>query len=283
MRVPERSTSVLFLVLCLTCAGCGAPSQSQPSETTVSPAPVPVPEQVAPGVSTAGISNLSALEQAHYTRLQNTSYTSRSQRTVTVANGTMLRRENLTVRMRPDRFSLLRRPEGSPLFRPAPIADRFEFWVTEREGLSRVMLRNGSTRYDTQPSANSSFYQEVRTEPGGASVSFIDSSNTRTTQITRNGRTLYRVTTNTLDENALYTRYGTTDVRNVSLTALVTPEGVIQELDCEFTIQLRDREYTITRSLQYADIGNTTVVRPPWYEEAIAATNVSSPSEQRSA
>ena len=135
MRLQERSSSVLLLILCLMCAGCGAPSQDRPEETAVTPAPVPVAEQVAPGVSTAGINNLSALEQAPYSRLQITSYTSRFQRTVIAANGTVLRRENLTLRMRPDRFYLLRRPEGRPLSEPAPIADRFEYWVTEREGL----------------------------------------------------------------------------------------------------------------------------------------------------
>jgi len=90
-----------------------------------------------------------------------------------------------------------------------------------------------------------------------------------TGRTTSNGTTLYRVVgTNATNPVALGSAT-LQNPRNVTFRAVVTSQGVIREHRVSYTATTNDGPVRVDRRVRYTDIGNTTIERPAWYEEAI--------------
>jgi hypothetical protein len=277
-----RQATLCGLCILIVLAGCnGLISESSDQETTVTPAPVPTTDQFAPGVTNGGVSNLSALETAHYSRLQNTSHTSRFRSVVTAANGTVVSERRTTTQVAAQRVYRVRHlNSSSPLEESpsVPLVVRSELWAVDERGLFARTLANGTTVYLSTPAENSPLYENLRSQPGSDSIQLLEPSATGVAgRVSEDGRSLYRLQASELDQNELLRRYGT-EANNSRLTAFVTPQGAITRLNWRYEITLEDTTYLVERSLRYTRVGNTTLSRPSWYDEAVNATNAANRS-----
>ncbi|MFC6965212.1 hypothetical protein ACFQL7_28445 [Halocatena marina] len=135
-RVPLSLGLVCLLVLA-GCSGFGGSLRTSPSPT-ISPADVPTDRtpttpqnQLAPGVLPSGVYNASALAAVHNRTLTNTSFTIRTNVTVTSPNGTVVTSYRSVSRINTTRP---RRDVGQTRYRTAPV------YV---QGFPRSLLKRG--------------------------------------------------------------------------------------------------------------------------------------------
>ena len=104
---------------------------------------------------------------------------------------------------------------------------------------------------------------------------------------TRNSTTIYRVAaTNVTNPTAFAVADDVSDLRNVSFRAQVTPEGFVRAYRIDYNATLggegvpgaTGRTIRVHRVVRYTDLGNTTVERPPWYDEALANASTAAPT-----
>ena len=103
----------------------------------------------------------------------------------------------------------------------------------------------------------------------------FDVSETSVTTVERNERTWFRVAAERDNETFTY-RYSneTVEIRatNLTATALVAPSGLVRNLTYEYDFERGNVSGHRTMNVRYSAVGETTVERPPWYDEAINAT-----------
>lgn len=63
------------------------------------------------------------------------------------------------------------------------------------------------------------------------------------------------------------------DARNVTFRAKIGPSGVIRQRVLRYRVTLRGEPVQVVRRVRYPRVGNVTIDRPPWYEEARRATD----------
>lgn len=81
--------------------------------------------------------------------------------------------------------------------------------------------------------------------------------------IERDGTTLYRV----VGTKSVYYDSPFGDVRDVTLSALVTGDGLVEEYVVTFLRSAGDRETRVVVRVEYTEVGTTTVARPAWIPE----------------
>lgn len=94
--------------------------------------------------------------------------------------------------------------------------------------------------------------------------------------VTQNGTALYRVRATELRDStgfavavgAAANGYEASAVENVSLWALMDSRGLVREYELTYTLRRDGPDLRVTRHVRYTDLGDTTVQRPPWYDEA---------------
>lgn len=251
-------TTVLLVALVAT-AGCSAPfADSTPVATeTVTPAPVPDESQgpdrtaeLAPGLTEEGIVDAASLVGAHTEALFDTSYTARLTTTRTAGNGTVLERYDRVLRTAgPERFRYVLTVETPNVER------RTDRW-RDGERAYEAVTRNGTTTYRTldDPTTPTLLSQEglvrlFRTLPSRV-------TDTRTAD----GTTTYRVAGGPGDLAPL---------SNVSYVLHVTDRGRITSFRVTYVRETAtDRPLDVTVDASVVRVGETTVERPAWYDEA---------------
>jgi hypothetical protein len=79
----------------------------------------------------------------------------------------------------------------------------------------------------------------------------------------------YRVeSTGVRNPGTLASQLRVESVENVSLTALVSEEGLVREYYLEYTATLGENTSRVERTVQFTALGETSVERPAWYDEA---------------
>ena len=233
----------LVFVVCLLLAGCVGQTES-----TTTP----------PGITTDGVTDTSALIDAHTETLRATSFTVRSTQTMRSTDPDFAVTTNRTWRLNgtsPIRGGSVR-----------TIAVSGEAPEPYTAGPNRIdAYRNGSNAVERVTTANDSSSRRV--DRLNSSVRLNDAlhrstiyelttrENVTVTRVSHNGTTLYRVTA-ALAETRIRS--------NASLTLFVTPAGVVRELQTARTVRYRSGPRRITRRVRITDIGTTAVERPQW-------------------
>lgn len=234
--------------------------------------------QLAPGLTKSGVTDATLLADAHAAVLANTSYTAESQRLASNGTGNqnatvvVLSRTNTTTKVAHEPTRVFWRYDfsGNASVTPAFPQD-IEVWSGENETFEAVEGQNGTTYRESNGRGVS--VASARTGRDTLSVLFgsLNTSVTRTT--TQNGTTLYRVNSTGVADNAtLASLFGVESASNVSMTALVDSDGLVHEYHVEYDATSGNRTWHVSQTSRFTALGETTVERPPWYDEAVNAT-----------
>ncbi|WP_195156015.1 hypothetical protein [Halococcus agarilyticus] len=249
--------------------GDGGDGESTPTVTpmavpTDEPTPTPVP-QLAPGLTGEGIENASALVAAHTSRLQNTSFTRRSNTTGLAANGSIVLRGTTTLRAGPSGegvYSIAERnaTDGYPSSGSIPV--HTEIWSNDGRLLLNWTYANGTSTYDRFPNAGE------RYGVTGAGLRYalepLGTANTSVTELERNGTTLYRVRGRARDAER----------GNVSVRLIVDTSGLIREYRTSLRTTFGENVSRTVSEGRLSGIGTTDVPeRPSWVETALNRTS----------
>lgn len=297
----KRSISVLLVALALVFAGCNGllpGGDSTPTET-VTPVAVPTDKptstpvsQLAPGLTRQGVTDVFALGEAHASVLGGTSFTAHRENTIRYSNGTVYRRFEIDGQLAATepRYSITLNQSGAVL--KGHRTSRQIWSDGERVLVAKYLVGNTSYRVPRDLTGEpipldglpQRFLGVDLTSPQPIYTLFGVFETRVVDETTRNGTTLYEVAAVNVTRPD---RLGTAVVsnpRNFSFRALISPEGLVREYRLRYTATLADQRnlstngetVTVRHTVRYIRLGNTTIERPPWYDDAIA--NVSTPT-----
>jgi hypothetical protein len=268
----------VWLVVLLCLAGCNAFGGGESAETpAVTPAAVPTDAPVSdlpPGLSPAGITDTSALADAHAKALANTSFTVRSTRTLTAANGTRLLDRTSVQRVRSDHRrwrvktvynGTLSRGFGMPI-------EHQTSWFNGSHILVQFQRPNG-TEYTMYPGRDPTGRQQLR--------SYYLQAKTTTVSVV-NGTIRLHATLTTADQQA--TLLPNVTITEQSLTLMMTQTGRVTQYRIEYTGRRSNGSTTVkgVRTVQFTALGETTVDRPEWVPTARRAIATARNASNRS-
>ncbi|WP_114576787.1 hypothetical protein [Saliphagus sp. LR7] len=232
-------------------------------------------EQLLPGLTTEGLTDEIHLQEAHRDAIDNETFTVRTE-TESLdesANGTEPRTTKTTSYVDPDagtvfgvtRINRSDADSGSGVDRSAIRA--VEQWHGD-ETLTRLEFENGSVEYPSIANQSMSRNETIRQAMERPLV-FIGSLENTTTvgAVDAEDGTYYVVEGSMNDSSAI--EDGTT--REVEVRALVREDGLVRQTVVNESYDTRGERTTINRTIEIVDVGETTVERPDWYDEALAA------------
>lgn len=260
----DRPTWLLVALVAL--AGCSGLSAPTP---TVTPAPVPGDGvDYPPGVDDRGVYSPAELASAHDAALAPASYTRVETLTARTANGTPWATRTVRTRVAPDgRRHTVAELGGPEATYPSPFRDAMRVEVYVENGIVYFAGWNETADYASFERAG-----------GGVSVDrlrlLLSAFETRAEPVRRNGTTLVRVESTRLAdpyylESAERAVRG--DVRDGEFRALVTPDGLVREYRVVVTVAVDGTLVRVERDVGFRAVGETTVERPAWYDDAVAA------------
>lgn len=271
-----RPVLAVALAVLLALSGCGGLFGGGTPTPTVTPADVPTgsptappARELAPGLTGDGIEDPWALAAAHDDALADISYTERIVDRTRGRDGTERGRVNTTAYVQPD-------PERSHSIAVSTSRpDRFAFDADRVE-----FYREGERRFVAITRANGTEYLAFDDPGAGRSMRLFllfSSVETRVDgTVTRNDTELYRVRSVDLRApDQFAAAVGEDDeaeVGNVTVRALVDQWGLVHEYEYAYTVARDGVERRLSRRVEYAALGRTTVERPDWYDEAVNAT-----------
>ncbi|WP_435078153.1 DUF7537 family lipoprotein [Halococcus sp. AFM35] len=263
------------------CSGLAFGGNETPTQTvtpaavpTDEPTPTPVP-QLAPGLTGQGVVDPFALGDGHAAVLDNTSYTMQENFTVRYANGTVVNGVTIRTQMASDsRFYLVQNGFGMNVRGSGGLS----MW-SNGERVLQARASNGNTSY-TSP-------RGVTGEPvpPQEAIGALGTDSTHKEQIyelfgsvatrvtdreQRNGTTVYRVESTNVTNPTAFEGARWQNPRNFTMVARIDSTGLVRELRVNYTATVNDSTVRVHRRVRYTNLGNTTVKRPPWYDEAIA-------------
>ena len=274
-----RGAALLAALLLLTgCSGLAGDDRPRP---TPAPVPTDAPEtasqrSLAPGVGPEGRTEPLALSLAHDRVLANRSVTIRFERVRRYPNGSLHSRQARLVRASANRTRLFSRftndGPGATYFPEGGSVTVF----TDGTRLLQRTRRGDRTSYGGLPPSR----YRVGTAPvipylpGGGRVYVVFASvRTRLAGVERSaGVERYRVeSVRPTGRTGLAGSEQIDAVRNLSVTATVTPAGLVERYRLEY-VGVRDgTPLNVTTVVSYEAVGATRVPRPPWYDRARAA------------
>lgn len=273
----RRLASSIALALLVVLAGCsGLPGSGTPTDggttptstaTTDTPTPTPTatqspsPETVAPGLTESGVVDAWALAREHKTTLRSVSRTVQVERTVTAADGTTLARVETTV----DRSGPLvpgtyrRTVSGSA---PGSVGEPTTDLAVWTNGTATVTKTgSGDAATYTNSSGRASVFGSDGTRWQTLFLLFTGTNVTVTDERTRNGVSAYRVeSTGQPSGDSRFASYA-----NVSLTAVVSEDGIVRRYELSYDRSIDGRQVTVTESVRFTDLTSTEVTKPGWY------------------
>ncbi|MDS0221811.1 hypothetical protein NDI54_10680 [Haloarcula sp. S1AR25-5A] len=271
-----RHALVVAVVLTAGCGGFGFGSVDGPS-TPVTPAPVPTSTESTypPGVGSTGVTNPSRLGSVHGDHLNETGYTLVTNRTVRYPNGSLRSQLRISVAVDANRTYLanisIRGPEAPVLLgRPPATAS---FWSDGDTYLRRLTRDNRTiyNEYDPPDSYAGTWRYWVYTaaltgRPAADVTRTISPFQTRTAEVRRADGTAYVVRGDQLRADQPSAAWESRD--NTSLVAHVTQSGLVRYYRTEYTMPADGEQVTVTRTVEFSAVGNTTVGPPPWADRA---------------
>jgi hypothetical protein len=222
--------------------------------------------RLAPGLTEHGVEKPFVLATAHSNVLENRSYTVRSRHVERYANGTLRTRAVSVTRVAAnDSYYYTTNTTGVvPGFGDARHV-RLTIWSNGTDRF-RALTVDQNTTYDRV----SQVFRSDLTNSQRLSTLFVALNTTVTEKIVHeNGTTRYRVkSTGVGVPDSLATIEGVDSMSNVSFTALIAPNGVVYEYTLSYTATLDGKTINVTQEVKFDEVGETTVDRPTWVDEA---------------
>lgn len=229
------------LVICLIVAGCvGYSGPTTP-----------------PGITADGVTDTTALVEAHTDALESTSVTVTSTRTMRGTDPSFAVTTNRTWRLNggpPVHGNSVQMTtvsgDAPSQYTATPTVETYRNGTTTVE---RVTTTNGSTvrRVDLLNSSirlNSALHRPLLYE-------LTTRENVTVDTVSQNGTELYRLSASLND----------TGIRsNASMTLFVTAEGVVREIQSARTVRYRSGPRRLTQRVRFSEVRTTTVEPPPW-------------------
>jgi len=276
-RITGWQLLVIAVVVTAGCGGFGFSDGDDPS-ASVTPAPVPTSSATTypPGVGSTGVTSPSLLGSAHGDRLNGTGYTLTMNRPVRYANGSL--RSHLRVRVALDAnrtylTDISVRGHAAPVLLGRPPATA-SFW-SDGETYLRRLVRDNQTiynEYDPPDSYAGTWRYWVHAaalngRPAADVTRTVAPFHTRTLQPQQSDGTVYVIRGDRLRENTSSTAWASRE--NATLVAHVTRSGLVRDYRTEYTTLTDGGEpVTVTRTVRFTAVGNTTVGPPPWRDRA---------------
>ncbi|PSP47498.1 hypothetical protein BRC60_08385 [Halobacteriales archaeon QH_1_68_42] len=241
-----RVAAIAVLVVLAGCSGLAFGPDADGE--TVTPAPVPTDDGLPPGVGQSGEVDASVLAATHGNILEDASYTVATNRTVRSANGSL--RSSLGVELRLsatrnyhanvqaiDNRTVYSRYNGSEAY-----VGTWRFWL-------------GSVALDIGPETD--LYTTLR------------SFETRVAD--RSDGRVHLVGTVVRSQEFVDDQSDVERVENATLHAFVTDAGLVTSYHVTYDAVRDDGETVrVRRSVRFHGVGNTTIDRPAWYDEAMS-------------
>lgn len=279
-----RLRLAVVLLACAATAGCtgmldlgsGATSTAEPETPTTVPPPPPPETAEDPGLGVDGVVDPVALSRAHADHLQGRSFTYREATTIRDENGTVLLERELVVRVGVDRerFELVRQRTvagGAPSWID-PLAVRYPPRAYGN-GTGVVVVDDRFSgdpvrRYDDPSRSSVAGHGFVGTQLIYETFGGVE---TRTTDVRREDDEL--VLGVSLAEAPVVERRSSEPNITVSLDRLdatIERDGFVRSIEREYDYARDGRTLQVTRRHAYTDVGETTVERPAWVDDALA-------------
>lgn len=269
----------LLVITVVVTAGCGGFGFSgDDSSATVTPAPVPTSSATTypAGVGPTGVTSPTLLGSAHGDRLNGTGYTLTMNRTVRYANGSLRSHLRVHVALDANRTHLANisvRGHAAPVLLGRPPATA-SFWSDGDTYLRRLVRDNRTihNEYDPPDSYAGTWRYWVHTaalngRPAADVTRTVAPFHTRTLQSQQSDGTVYVIRGDRLRGNETPTAWASRE--NATLVAHVTRSGLVRDYRTEYTTATDGGEpVTVTRTVTFTAVGNTTVGPPPWYDRA---------------
>lgn len=254
----------LLVVALLLVAGCNGLQPSDPgtapADGTVTPAPLPDDgRQVAPGVTTDGIANASALRRAHVDHLEDGSFDYRTRYAVRHDDGTVLagQRQRWTVDSE-DRYVV--RNSSGQLY--PGTTDRVLTWSNDTVLVSRIEYENGSVDYrgDELPGPS------VEERPPG--VTLLERYDPVVTDDrSANGTTEYLLADDDVTQLPMGSYENVTAAGPGQLRAVVTEDGFVRRARLTAPLDIGEGSGRLVIEIRY-DLDGGGADPPEWLSEA---------------
>lgn len=268
-------------------AAGGDPSESPGGTSGDAGAPL------VPWLTRDGVVDPPALAEAHARRLRDTSYGLEVERTVRAGDGSLHSRLRVDVSLAVDRTYVARVETAgphAPAFLGIPPAQA-TFW-SDGDTYVRRFSRGGEVTHNQfEPPDNhaGSWRYWVHTVPFGGQdgsprafiTALFEGVRSRFAgPATANGREAFRIASEGERPTAGTFRFaGDLDaVEDVSVDALVEPDGLVASLDLSYAGEHGDGPVSVRRSVRYRGLGATAVGRPTWYAKAVEGATPTSKS-----
>ena len=284
-RARVVATVVVGLLVAFSGVGVGAELSKSDAQVVESPASdraqratqPPFP----PGTNETGIANATALLQAHYSALQNTTYSARS----TGEEVTFVSSANQSGgewKVNPFTIAV---EEGQAGTRTRVVArgDRTEYWVTENATATRSAhsQQNSTTVfywYREDGTYGQLGHASRGIRPAATLVPYLEAVDyAYRGTVTRGNDTLHRFVSTGIEQSAdsaMSSQFSSTG-ENVSARLLVSERGVIRQFNA--TVEYARENETVTARVNYSvdGIGETTTSEPAWLNEELPRVDAS--------
>jgi len=295
--VTRHALLAVLVALLIVLAGCNAfggtdsPTESATSVPTVRSTPTEAPDSPStsageetttgtpgvgsypPGVSADGISAPFSLASAHAGALENRSYTVRTAYEIRYQNGTVYAGDSITATVGPgdDTYRYRRTVRGKATGVLGMTNGSIHLYANGSVVVRRFVVGTNATEPFVVRDANGDPVPPHDVFPL-APYDRIGTAFSRLSNVSveRLNDSAYRVrATESATESV---RIRAISVRNVSLetfTATITADGLVREYRYRLRGTVDGHAVTVTKRYRYADVGNTTVEAPPWYDEVL--------------
>lgn len=263
--------AIVALVLLAGCqtAGSGTPTRSltPPPVPDVTPTPS-TGLRLPPGVASTGVASPSLLVAAHREALADRSYALRLRYVERFANGT--ERAAVTWRNTYEVDGTARTIRVQNFSNIGLANYSADTWSNGRVVVSRIAI-DGDVRY-FRPA-------EIPYSLTGGRQLFVVLARGEfdVTWVPDRGAYRLRMTafegTRPLVRSYTFTPEVREDLRNITLTMLITPAGLVREYRLAYHTTVDGSTVHVVESIRFEDLGEVAVERPAWVEEALARTN----------
>lgn len=267
----RRSAAVLLASL-VVLAGCAGIVDTDPvpgdRPVTTTETETPQTRQLAPGVTTNGVTDAWRLAQAHRDELMAQNRSIRTIRKVVAENGTVLAKAVATTRAasrtRPIQFRT--RSWGS-VESVAITSVNATYWSDGTEAVSRSAASGDAPSYDYYPdglpepvSRDGTEWERVYMLLAGQNTTVVETVNDSgvTTYVLRAQRAPVEVREN---------------VSNSSVTVSVSGDGVVHEYHVTYERRTPTGTVFVEEHMLVRSRGDLTVARPTWYESAVSESS----------
>lgn len=276
MTTPRSAPLLVALFAVLAgCSGSGGLTDAagQPPSETVTPAPVPTDGPVdtpfPPGVSAAGVTDVQRLEDAHLETLTNGPFVERARTVVRSADGSIVLEETYVGRHGTNASAIAFRLRGVSSY-PVPSRSLVaaDVWGNGSLGARRVVTVDGRVELDTFDGRGILFARPR----GGYGSAFRDAETAVVSRRVVDGAAEYVLVAEGVDTTGpWYFRRSFMRTRGEGrIRAVVTGEGTVRRFVVEFPIRIEGRNATLRHTCG-VEVGDVTVIRPPWFAEATAS------------